>query len=105
MQIMETISYDIPENLASAIAAVKHPAIKYSLNELGIIRQYYMKGKSLFVTFAFPFPNIPIKDKLISSVENPVKELGYSFEYEIVLMTEVEKNSFLKLEKLGWKGM
>jgi len=96
---------EIPENLKNAIESVRHPAIDFSLVKLGIIREYHFEGNNVSVTFAFPFPNIPIKDMLVGSVAGPVKSLGYSMDYKIDVMTDQERNDFMQLEQAGWKGV
>lgn len=96
---------EIPEDLKNAIGRVLHPAINFSLERLGIIREYHLEGNKVSVTFAFPFPNIPIKDMLIGSVKGPVEKLGYSMDYKIDLMTDQERSTFMQLEQEGWQGM
>ena len=86
------------------ISEVGHPAIDYSLVKLGIVSNVLLLGKKVIVDFAFPFPNIPIADKLIDSVKKPIEELGLSYEYNIRTMSEDEKSRFLQLEKEAWKG-
>lgn len=96
---------DLPQNLADALSRVNHPAINFSLIELGIVKEVSVDKKTVYVTFAFPFPNIPIEGALVGSIANPVKELGYELDHTIVIMTEEEKARFLDLEHKGWKGM
>jgi len=88
----------------NAISTVEHPAINYSLVKLGIISNILLLGKKVIVEFAFPFPNIPIADALIGSIEKPVKDLGLSFEHTIRTMNDQEKSKFLQLETEAWKG-
>lgn len=88
----------------NVISKVGHPAINYSLVKLGMVDNILLLGKKVIVDFVFPFPNIPIADTLISSVEKPIRELGLSFEYNVRTMSEDEKSRFLKLEKEAWKG-
>ena len=87
----------------NAISTVGHPAIDYSLVKLGIISNILLLGKKVIVEFAFPFPNIPIADELIGSIEKPIKDLGLSFEYTIRTMDDQEKSKFLQLETKAWK--
>lgn len=95
----------ITQELREAIGMVMHPAINFPLIKLGIIREYRIEEKNVFVTFALPFPNIPIKDMLVNSVEEPINSLGYSMEFTIDMMTDNERENFLTLENSGWKGM
>jgi len=92
------------KKLEEAISSVMHPAINFSLTDLGIIREYYFDGNNVVVIFAFPFRNIPIADILVNSVEEQVTQLGYSMEYRIELMTDNERENFLNMESRGWKN-
>ncbi len=93
------------EDVLKAIENVKHPAIDLSLVELGIIKNIEVENNKAQVTFALPFPNIPIVDMLINMIKQPIIGLGAEFEDTIVLMTEEEKQRFLMLEQSAWKGM
>jgi metal-sulfur cluster biosynthetic enzyme len=88
----------------NAISNVEHPAINHSLIKLGIISNILLLGKKVIVEFAFPFPNIPIADKLIGSIEKPIKNLGLSFEHNVRTMNDQEKSKFLQMETEAWKG-
>ena len=96
---MKTI-YD----LAQVITKVPHPYINYSLTELGIVTDIDLEDNLVTLVFAFPFPEIPIRDELVNSVEKVVKDLGFELEFTERVMTNAEKNDFLALEKQGWKG-
>jgi metal-sulfur cluster biosynthetic enzyme len=95
----------VKEQIENAIANVMHPAIDLSLTTLGIVKDVKVSGEKAEVTFAFPFPNIPIADQLINSIRNPVTNLGAAFDYQVVIMTEDERQKFLQLEASAWKGM
>ena len=87
-----------------AISRVMHPAINCSLTELGILQDVEFFGENtLIATFVFPFQKIPIKDKLIGSVEAAIKKFGYNLEYIVRFMNEEEKKRFLELETKNWK--
>jgi len=88
----------------NAISNVEHPAINHSLVKLGIINNILLLGKKVIVEFAFPFPNIPIADKLIGSIEKPIKNLGLSFEHNVRTMNDQERSKFLQMETDAWKG-
>ncbi len=88
----------------NAISCVEHPAINHSLVKLGIISNILLLGKKVIVEFAFPFPNIPIADKLIGSIEKPIKNLGLSFEHNVRTMNDQERSKFLQMETDAWKG-
>ena len=89
----------------AAVSTVMHPAIDNSLLKLGIVQDIeFYTGEVVIMTFVFPFPNIPIADKLIGSVESEVKKLGMEMQYIVRVMKPEEKKRFLELEKAGWKG-
>ena len=48
--------------------------------ELGIVKNVSVNDANITVEFAFPFPNIPIKDDLIHSIKKPLEELGAKIE-------------------------
>ena len=93
------------QDILNELEKIGHPAINYSLIKLGILTDIKLDNDNLSVVFAFPFPSIPIKDRLINSVAEPVKELGLDFSYKIRIMTEQEKERFFELEKEAWKGL
>ena len=92
------------EDVIKAISEVQHPAIAYSLLELGIVKDIELNGNTVTATFAFPFPNIPIADQLINSISLPIESLGFDFKYSTTVMTEEEKSKFMKMEFEAWKG-
>ena len=96
---------DLPQKVMDAIKDVYHPAINFPLIDLGIVKDIKVIDNTVNVTFAFPFPNIPIADKLVNSVANPLSNLGYEFNHSIVMMDEDEKDKFMELEQQGWKGL
>ncbi len=91
------------EQIHKEIAQVKHPFIDCSLIDLGIIKKIIINGNKVSVIIALPFPNIPIKDSLISSVKNPIEKLGGELDTEVTVMTQEELQNFLNLEKENWK--
>ena len=93
------------ENVIDVISKVEHPAISYPLTKLGIVKDIEMNGESVILSFVFPFPGIPIADQLISSIEKPINEIGLKLEYIVRVMSDEERNTFLKLEAEAWKGM
>ncbi len=92
------------EDVLRVINGIKHPAINLSLVELGILRDIKVEDDSVSAEFAFPFPNIPIKEMLFSSVRMPLENMGYSFEFTEALMSAEEVQRFLELETANWKG-
>ncbi len=92
------------QEVIHAISNVQHPAIAYSLLELGIVKDIDLNENLVTITFAFPFPNIPIAGQLVNSISMPIQSLGFDFKYKIVVMTEEEKIKFMEMETKGWKG-
>jgi metal-sulfur cluster biosynthetic enzyme len=92
-------------NVITEISKVMHPAINYSLVKLGIVKDVDLNDDTVVLTFVFPFPNIPIADQLISSIEKPINDMGLKMEYIVRVMTEKEKSRFMQLEAEAWKGM
>jgi len=92
------------EEVISEISKVKHPAIDYPLIDLGIVKDVILEDEAAHVTFAFPFPNIPIADQLLNSIAIPVNHLGLKFKHKIVLMTDEERDKFMRMESEAWIG-
>ena len=101
----KSVAMEEKEKIIAALSEVQHPAISLSLIELGIVRDVEVEGDNVIMTFAFPFPNIPIANTLINSIEKPLTEMGYKLNYIVRVMKEDEKNRFLKLEQEAWKGL
>lgn len=93
------------EQIKAELNKIFHPAINLSLMELGILQDIDVWYDTVIVTFVFPFPNIPIADKLIESVKNVVEKMDLRMQYIVRLMKPVEKEEFLRLEKEAWKGL
>lgn len=93
------------EEALAAIKNVKHPAIDFTLLDLGIVKQVSTDKDIIYVTFAFPFPDIPIADTLIQSVSRALQKLKGEVRVDMVLMTEEEKQRFLRMEEEGWQGL
>ncbi len=92
------------ENLIDELSKIMHPEVNHSLIDLGIIKNIEIVEKKAKMIFAFPFPDIPIADVLIKSVEKPVSKLGFSLSYNVRIMTENEKNKFMIMEEEDWKN-
>ncbi len=93
------------EQAIESIKDVKHPAIDHTLLDLGIVKHVSTDEDNVYVTFAFPFPSIPIADTLIRSISEPLQRIGANVMVDMVLMTEEEKQKFLRMEQEAWKGM
>lgn len=83
---------------------VKHPAIDRSLPELGIVKEIAVKDGKVVITMALPFPGIPIKDQLVSSIREPIEKLGVEVEVKQTIMNQEELQAFLKKEQESWVG-
>ncbi|MDP8214750.1 MAG: iron-sulfur cluster assembly protein [Candidatus Euphemobacter frigidus] len=88
-----------------ALDQVKHPAIDLTLVELGIVKEVSVIGNSVTITLAFPSAGIPIENRLINSVREPVEELGGEVEVKTTLMNPEEVQKFLAMEQEAWKGL
>jgi ATP-binding protein involved in chromosome partitioning len=93
------------EAVISAISEIYHPAINLTLVELGIVQDIEIVDDKVIVTFVFPFPDIPIADRLINMVATRVEEMGFKLEYILRVMKKEEKAAFLRMEKEAWKGL
>ncbi|MGE0019462.1 MAG: iron-sulfur cluster assembly protein [Draconibacterium sp.] len=93
------------EQITAELNKIFHPAINLPLMELGILQDVDLWYDTVIVTFVFPFPNIPIADKLIESVKNVVEKMGLQMQYIVRVMKSEEKEAFLKMEKEAWKGL
>ncbi len=92
------------EIVLKAIEYVEHTAINATLKDLGMLSKIEIEGDEIKAEFAFPFPNIPIKDTLIGSVKIIADSFGYKFNATERLMTPEEKQHFLDVEHANWKG-
>ena len=86
------------EDVQKAVDQVKHPAIDYTLLDLGMVKDITVEGNKVAVTFAFPFPNIPIKDRLVNSIRKPIEELGAEVEVKITGMNQEELQKHYQLQ-------
>jgi len=92
------------ETILKVIGLVEHPAINATLKELGILSKAEVSGEVLKVEISLPFPNIPIKDDMIGSVQILAESFGYQFLHSERVMNETEKARFMEIEKANWKG-
>ncbi|HDM10363.1 MAG TPA: DUF59 domain-containing protein [Desulfobacteraceae bacterium] len=93
------------DEVLKVASQVMHPAIDRSLLDLGIVKDIEIANNTATVYFAFPFPNIPIADHLINSVQAPLENLGLKVEVQIRTMNDQERATFLSMEQEAWKGM
>ncbi len=91
------------EQAWKSVEKVQHPAINFSLSELGILKDIDISGEMLTITLALPFPKIPIIDTLVNSLIEPLSQYDIEIGVETVIMTEQERQRFFDLEHQGWK--
>ena len=94
------------ETILEKLETVKHPAIDLSLIKLGILQNIELENNTLKATLAWPFDLVPlpVKQMIITSIENTLKPFNINFKYKEKIMNENEREKFLKLEKENWKG-
>lgn len=92
------------ENVRKILADIKHPAIDRTLLDLGIIKSITIENHNVKILLAFPFPNIPIKEQLINSIQELLNKQGLGVEIETTVMDEEELHKFLTMEQEAWKG-
>jgi len=83
---------------------IKHPAINDTLFNLGIIKNIEIKNSQLTILLAFPFANIPIKEKLIALVKEPLIGLGLDIRIKTSVMNQKELQKFLTREQKYWRN-
>ena len=93
------------QDILKTLSKVMHPAIDHSLLDLGIVKNVKLMDETVGLEFCFPFPNIPIADQLINSIEQPIQNLGLLCVYKETIMNEQEKARFIKMETQSWKGL
>lgn len=93
------------EKVREVLAKVKHPAIDCSLIDLGIVKDITVEEDKVNITVAFPFPNIPIGDQLVRSVQEPLEKFGLDVKVKTTVMNQEEVEKFLKIEEENWRGM
>ena len=98
-------TYISEDEVRKALEQVKHPAIDFSLIELGIVKEISVIGNSVTITLAFPSAGIPIESRLINSVREPVEKLGAEVEVKTTLMNPNKVQEFLAMEQSAWKGL
>ncbi|MHA1488097.1 MAG: iron-sulfur cluster assembly protein [Promethearchaeota archaeon] len=90
------------DSVLNSLKQVKHPMINFSLLDLGILKDVNVKATKISFTFAWPFPNIPIKDQLQNSVLQKLSKFNAEIEKKETQMSTEELQKFLELEKQGW---
>lgn len=93
------------EEVIALLEEIRHPAIDFTLVELGILTEIKIVDTNVSAVFAFPFAKIPIADNIINSVAITLSNFNIEFVHTIRTMSETEKKRFLKLENQAWKGL
>lgn len=93
------------EDINKALSKVMHPEIRYSLVDLGLIKEVVVEENMVSLILNLPFLEIPIKDYLIQIIKETLINLGKDVEVEIKLgqMNQRERDEFMKKAKEGWK--
>jgi Mrp family chromosome partitioning ATPase len=91
------------ERIMSALRRVTHPEIERSLVELGMIKGVGVHGDRVTVTLAIPFKEIPIRDRLVSSVRQAVQQVHPRGKADVQLaeMTQQERAAFMTASEGG----
>jgi len=85
------------------LTKIIHPEINYSLVDLGMIKGVVVKDNVVTLTLKFPFLEIPIKDLLISTIEEELKKINVDVKINIAQMNEEERAKFMKMAQEGWR--
>jgi len=100
-------SYSL-EDVKKKVSEIHHPEIALSLVDLGMVRDdIELNGESVKLTLLIPFMGIPdmIKNMLVESLANPIREIGLVPEISIDVMDESSREKFFNLENSNWKGL
>ena len=92
------------EEVIEIISDVKHPAIDHSLLDLGIVKNVRVENNQVKITFSLPFPQVPITDMLVNSIDQTLQSSGVNADYDFTVMDEKERAEFLRMEKEAWRG-
>jgi Mrp family chromosome partitioning ATPase len=89
----------------NALRGVMHPEMKRNLVELGMIKDVAAEDSEVTVTLALPFKELPIKDDLVQSVREAVKELDAALKVQVDLveMSQQERAAFMAQAEGGPK--
>ncbi|MCK4322777.1 DUF59 domain-containing protein [candidate division WOR-3 bacterium] len=92
-------------DINQALSKVMHPEVRYSLVDLGIIKEVVAEENKVSFILNLPFLEIPIKDYLIQIIKEALTNLDKDVEVEIKLeqMNQRERDEFMKKAKEGWK--
>ncbi len=81
------------------LASAMHPEINYDLLKLGMIKINSV-SEVINLTLLLPFKGVPIKEQLINIIKESLK--GFKVKIDIGLMSNKEKEYFMRLAREGW---
>ena len=92
-------------DIDQALSKVMHPEIKYSLVDLGMIKDVVGEERKVRLTLKLPFLQVPIKDLLIKNIKKMLADMDSSIQVEtnIEEMSQEEHDNFKKMAKEGWE--
>ena len=93
-------------DVRDALARVPHPEIDHTLAELGMVKDIVVGDGKASVTLVLPFLGVPIRDDLVDSLRNAIKELSGDVEVEVNLaeMTQKGRETFMVKAQEAWLG-
>jgi metal-sulfur cluster biosynthetic enzyme len=71
------------ERVMGELRALAHPAVDYSVVELGMVKKVVVEGNKVMVTLNSPCAEVPIKDLLAQSVKRAIAKVDKTVEVEI----------------------
>jgi len=92
--------------MEEALKSVEHPEIAYSLFELGMIKDINIEESKVSLVLKVPTLSVPIKDYLITSIEEALKKEDEDVRVEVKVeeMDKEERVRFMKMAQEGWRG-
>jgi len=96
---------NIEKQAIEIITRIKHPAIDNTLVNLGIVKSYEVANNIANINMIFPSLTIPILDRLVNSIKEPLQNIGITVNIKLGTMTQEELQRFFHLERQAWKGL
>jgi ATP-binding protein involved in chromosome partitioning len=91
-------------DVRDALARVPHPEIDHTLVELEMVKDIVVGDGKASVTLVLPFLGVPIRDDLVDSLRNAIKELGGDVEVNMAEMTQKGRETFMAMAQEAWLG-
>ena len=97
---------DVKGKVEKIIKNTEHPEINKTLFELGMISNITVSENEVSFTLKVPFSGVPIKDMLIDSIRNSLKdEIGdIPVKVNVEEMDSSERERFMKTAQEAWRG-